>query len=112
MTVDLAYITDIASEFATVDSSRIDRLVAIFELQVPAAVWGDRRDLAVAYLVCHALKVDANRGGGSLTQEKIGDLSRSFGQVGGVAGDAYDLTSYGKQFKIIRSQLVTTPFVT
>lgn len=112
MTVNLAYIADLAPEFAGVDSGRVDRLVAIMTLQVPASVWGARQDLGIAYLVCHTLKIGANQGSGPITQEKIGDLSRSYGQVNGGKGDPYELTSYGQEFKRLRSQLVSTQFVT
>ncbi len=112
MAVDKAYIVDIASEFSTVDADRIDRLVAIAALQVPAAKWGDVTDYGTALLVCHMLKLDANKGKGAVTSEAIGDIKKSFAAPSSSKADAYDLTSYGAQFKQLRATRVAGPVVT
>lgn len=106
MTVNLAYIADIAPEFASADSSRVDRLVAIATLQVPIDKWGAQQDLGVAYLVAHMLKLGDLRGAGAVTAEAVGDLSRSYGglgnSVGGKDDDDLELTSYGRTWKRLR----------
>lgn len=112
MAVDKDYIVDIASEFSSVDSDRIDRLVTIAALQVPASKWGDVTDYATALLVCHMLKLDAQKGKGAITQEQLGDISRSYAAPKSGKDDALDLTSYGSQFKQLRSTRVAGPLVT
>lgn len=112
MTVNKAYILDIASEFSAIDSGRIDRLVTIATLQVPASKWGDLQDVGIAYLVAHMLKVDALKGSGGVTSEKIGDLAVGYGSTAGSADDLYGSTSYGKEFKRLRATLLAGPLVT
>lgn len=113
MTVDKDYIVDIASEFSAIDSGRIDRLVVIAALQVPASKWGDVTDYGTALLVCHMLKLDAQKGKGAVTDETIGDISRSFAAPSsGNKADGLDLTAYGTQFKQLRSTRVAGPLVT
>lgn len=112
MAVDKTYIVDIASEFSTIDSGRIDRLVALATLQVPASRWGDKQELGIAYLVCHMLKVDQQKGKGAVTAEAIGDISRSFGSTSSSDDGGFGLTSYGIEFKRLRSTLVAGPLVT
>lgn len=111
MTVDKAYIVDLAPEFAAVDSGRIDRLVSIAILQVNASRWLTKTDLGVAYLVCHMLKLAANFGSGVVTSKKIGDLQVDYAVVGANT-DPYSLTSYGIEFKRIRASIMAGPLVT
>lgn len=102
MAVDLTYLTDVASEFATVDSARVDRLVVIASARCPDTVWTNpvTRDLGIAYLVAHMLKVDALRGQGAVTSESIGDLSRSYAAPSSSTDDgALEQTGYGREFK-------------
>lgn len=114
MAVNLAYITDIASEFASVDSSRVDRLVVIAQSQCAVGFWGDQRDIGVAYLVAHMLKIDALRGSGGVTAKSIKDLSLSYAATNAGVTDpsSLDLTSYGREFKRLRGQRARGPLVT
>ncbi len=114
MTVDKNYIVDIASEFSTTDSDRIDRLVALATLQVPASAWGDVQELAIAYLVAHWLKVDSLKGKGAVTSEELGDVKRTFAATSraGKDADGYSQTSYGSQFLILRKTRLAGPLVT
>jgi hypothetical protein len=108
MTVNLAFITDLASEFATADSGRVDRLVALTATQFPLAFWGTQpeADLGQGYLICHMLKVDKLRGAGPLTSEAVGNVSRAFGTSAARAAeaDSLDATSYGREYKRLKRQ--------
>lgn len=70
---------------------------------------GDTTKLARCYLVAHAATLGnqaASAGGsgaaGPVTSESIGDLSRSFGAIGGggggSGGDEYQATGYGRLY--------------
>ncbi len=105
-------LADIATEFASVDTSRRDRLITLAALQVPSAGWGDVTEHAQALLVAHWLKLDAQRGKGAVTEETIGDVSRSFAKPGGKDADEFDATSYGAEFKRLRRTRLAGPLVT
>lgn len=113
MAVDKAYIVgSIGSEFASVTEQQVTNLVALAALQVSQRVWGDLYDPAVAYLVCHMLKLDQLKGKGAVTFERLGDLSRSFsGPRTDRSGDDLDHTSYGRRFKEMRSMVASGPIV-
>jgi hypothetical protein len=113
MAVDLAFITDLASEFANVDPARVDRLVAIWAPTVNVDQWGDQRDLALGYLICHVLKIDAQGGNGAVTSEKIGDITRSYARAGSSDKESpFASTSYGQMFLLLQSQTCIVPMVT
>lgn len=112
MAVNKAYLLDIASEFSDVDTTRVDRLVAMAALQAPSSKFGAKTDVAVAYLVAHMLKMDQSRGQGAVTSERVGNISRSFAARDGGVADELDQTAYGREFKRIRRMCVGTQLVT
>lgn len=113
MAVDQAYISNIAPKFANVPAPRATALIAIAESQVSSEKWGSQTDYAVALLTLHAWTIGNNNGKGPVTQEKIGDIERSFGKnQGGKDPSGYDLTSWGQEFKRLSRTIPTTPIVT
>ena len=70
-------IDDIAPEFLNEDPARIDRFIDYAKLQVSANAFGEKYDLAVAYLTCHMLSLSnrnddegTNGTPGTITQKK------------------------------------------
>ena len=72
-----------------------------------------QRDIAIAYLSAHMLSLaSAGRNGaaGQVTSEAEGDLSRSYGSVGGTTTDPYYAqTSYGLQYQQMMKSNILTP---
>jgi hypothetical protein len=116
MTVNKAYLIIRYPEFATTDATRIDTLAADAALEMSVSKWGSKYDRGLAALVAHMIKVAdqaASGAAGPVTSEKIGDLSRSYGQVGGTTGDELLMTTaYGQEYLRLRRQLVAGPRVT
>lgn len=108
MAADSAMVIDIAPELADEDSSRIYRFIEFAALSVNETIWGSKYDLGVAVMAAHLLTM-AGRGGtgGPVTSEKVGDLSRSYGQMGDK--DSLMATSYGQWFVQLRKTLPITP---
>lgn len=108
MAADAAMVVNIAPELADEDSSRIDLFLGFAALSVNESVWGTKYDLGVAVMAAHLLTM-ANRGGngGPVTSEKVGDLARSYGQMGDK--DSLMATSYGQWFVQLRKTLPITP---
>jgi len=114
-------IDDIAPEFENEEQARIDRFIEYAELQVSANVFGERYDLAVAYLACHMLTLrdrgDADSGSsgtsGVITQKREGDLSLTFALPNALNdGDGnLQLTKYGIEYDRIRKMCVICPGV-
>ncbi len=124
MAVDAAYIQMLFPEFAAVDPSRITAFLGIAQTSMNVAVWGNAYDPGLAYLTAHLLKKSGPGGGvqggtstaGPLTQERVGELSRSYGAVDLGSASAADAllatTSYGMEYLRLRRLIPTTPMVT
>ena len=96
-------LTLIAPQFDSV-TGRADFL-ALAADQVNDCMFGDKTDLAIAYLAAHliALNTDPNRQqgeSGSITSKKEGDLAISYGNFkNNNTKSDLDLTFYGQQFQ-------------
>lgn len=111
-------IDDIAPEFLNEDPARITRFIGYATLQVSEKAFGDRYDLAVAYLTSHMLSLSgrnstegANGAAGVITQKKEGDLSVSLAVPTGITqgNDAtLALTSYGIEYLRMRDMCIVT----
>ncbi len=125
MTITSTNVIAIAPEYASPFSTgTIDTFIGFAELQVFSDVWGRLADMATTYLAAHLLALSYPGGtptgassgpGGPLTSEKVGDVSRNFGQsnpTGLTVGDV-DLmsTGYGRQFLSLRESLAIVPTV-
>jgi hypothetical protein len=109
-------LSTLAPKFSTLDSGRVSSVLELAALQV-GSVFGDKRNLATAYLAAHMLEISTQSGdggsgtGGLVTSEKEGQLSRSYGALGGQAGGGseYERTVWGMEFLRIRKQCVFRP---
>jgi hypothetical protein len=124
MAVDAGFIKALFPEFSGVDNTRITAFIGIAKTSMSEVVWGEAYDSGLAYLTAHLLKKSGPGGGvqggsstaGPLTQERVGELSRSYGTVdsGSISqGDALlTSTSYGVEYLRLRKLIPTTPMVT
>jgi len=128
-----AIIGVLAPQYASGDSARLDDLIALAEL-VTGQAFGTKRNLAVALRVCHTLALEERNGadqsvspqtdsgsgtGGAITQEKEGQLSRSYGVASKISESQPNLsaTKYGLQLlELMKSCLVlprtSSPLIT
>lgn len=101
-------------EFASLSDGFIQLYIDQAVLSINTAVWLGKSELGVAYLTAHLLTL-INRGGngqaGPLTQESVGDLSRSYGQVTIPNANEYSLTVYGVEYLRLRKSLIISPMV-
>ncbi len=103
-------------EFATELTDKSDAYLSIFiemaELMIDESVFGDSYDKALlslsAHLAVRAGVTGGANGGGAITSERAGDLSRSFGAVE-TREDALNATAYGQMFIMLKDRTVTTP---
>jgi len=91
-------------------------------LQVTYSAYGVNEERAQRYLAAHllTLHLQAQSGlagaSGGLTETKTGDVSAKYGNVMSALNDVsrYDMTSYGRQFKLIQMRIagprVYTPY--
>ncbi len=125
MAITSANVIAIAPEYASpFSTATIDVFIGFAQLQVVNADWGTLTDMATTYLAAHLLALSypggtptgaSNGPGGPLTQESVGDVSRSFGQASPkdlYVGDV-DLmsTGYGRQFLSLRESVGFAPSV-
>jgi hypothetical protein len=126
ITVTPEDIANVAPEFAALVESS-DETVEIFidhaKNFVNESVWGEKKGkLGVIYMACHLMKEmghgegGVSDGAGAVTQERVGDLSKSYGDVSSsLKSDSEKLlatTKYGKMFLMTRKTCVFTPMVT
>ena len=109
----------VASEFNDVDDEKVNSMVELQGVRVSPKAFGDKYDLAVAYLTAHAFKLDemlkggsASSGGlvsGAITTEKEGSISVGYAPPllsRYNDGSLYAKTAYGLLFLELRSQCI------
>ena len=109
----------VASEFNDVDNEQVDSMIELQGLRISQKAFGDKYDLAVAYLTAHAFKLDemlkggsASSGGlvsGAITTEKEGSISVGYAPPllsRYNDGSLYAKTAYGLLFLELRSQCI------
>ena len=97
------------------DDDMINRYLVWATTLTDEAIWLTKYDLGVANLTAHFIQMNKSGGSGGgasgpITQEKVGDLSRSYGQVtsGSQISDIGE-TAYGRQYQWLISSLTTSP---
>ncbi len=122
MAVDVTGFRTRFPEFAsTADYSdaRVQLALDDAALQINRSLWGNKADLGTYYLAAHALVVndsafDSGGGSGPVTQESVGQVSRSYAAPGASEVEAMgDLawTKYGKLYWRLKRQILGTPVV-
>lgn len=109
----------VASEFNDVDDESITSMIELQGVRVSTKAFGDKYDLAVAYLTAHAFKLDemlkgggASSGGltsGTVVSEKEGSISVGYASPTLSRyndGSLYSKTAYGLLFLELRSQCI------
>lgn len=107
-------------EFSAETNVRISLLGGIASESVSDSAWGSLAEAGMLYLTAHLLArgnaMAASGGGasGPVTQSKVGDLSRTYGQIMGLTGEEglYSTTGYGIEYLRLRSQIVQGPLLT
>jgi len=96
---------------------RIDDFTDLAKFHISSDVFGSKYNYALALMVCHWIACEGLSGGsssgagsgvgGSITSEKEGDLSRSYGNVSFTSAGAasyYSKTMYGQElYQLFRS---------
>lgn len=119
-TFNVQYFLTLFDEFKNVPTPKLNAFVGIATTRVDADTWGANADYARALLTAHMLAKSGGIGGsggasgGALTQESVGDLSRSFATVGVPGSGDQELltTAYGQQFVELRRESFPTGLVT
>ena len=109
----------VASEFNDVDDESVASMIELQGVRVSTKAFGDKYNLAVAYLTAHAFKLDemlkgggASSGGlvsGAVTSEKEGSISVGYASPTLSRyndGSLYSKTAYGLLFLELRSQCI------
>lgn len=94
----------ISPEAANLAQTDREALATIAGESISSAVFGDQEELATAYLAAHMITIRNRAGnGGPVKSVKEGELSMTFG--GDSSASGLDATSYGMEFKRIRSEV-------
>ena len=109
----------VASEFGDVDDEKVNSMIELQRVRISQKAFGDKYDLAVAYLTAHAFKLDemlkgggASSGGlisGAVVSEKEGSISVGYASPSLSRyndGSLYTKTAYGLLFLELRSQCI------
>lgn len=110
--INSQYFLTLFPEFKKTATASIDAWLDIATIRVPQKVWGANTNYATALLAAHMLSTAGNQGGGSaggaVTQEQVGDLSRSYQFIGEIgSGDAALMTTrYGIDFVALRKETI------
>lgn len=121
-TITSTYFLTLFDEFKGVATAKIDAYVSIASTRVNPTVWGSNAEYATALLTAHMIAVTGSHlqggsgggVGGPITQESVGDLSRSYGSVGVAGSGDQELmtTRYGQEFVALRRETFTSATVT
>ena len=109
----------VAGEFDNVSDENVNSMIELQRVRISQKAFGDKYDLAVAYLTAHAFKVDEMlKGGGSssggllsgaITSEREGGISVWYASPSLSRyndGSLYSKTAYGLLFLELRSQCI------
>lgn len=109
----------VASEFENISDDDVTSMIELQGVRISSKAFGNKYNLAVAYLVAHAFKVNellksggASSGGllsGAITSEKEGNVSVGYGSPSQSLyndGSLYSKTAYGLLFLELRSQCI------
>ena len=100
----------LAKEFNGLPTVEFECIRDIAKCKVGEAVFGDKADYAAALMTAHIFALSGRGGaGGQVTQEKVGDLSRSYSVETGGAGSDLSTTAYGRLFIQCRKQCPVSP---
>jgi hypothetical protein len=111
MTISVSDVIVVAPELSTVDPAIISQFITYSADYVSSSIFGNKLDFAHVNLTAHFLTMRGRGGpGGQVTSEKVGDLSRSYGQLD-TSADALQQTSYGQAYMFARESNVMTPMV-
>lgn len=116
--IDQGYFLALFDEFKKVDVNKLTVYLDLASMRVPATVWGDATKYATALLTAHMLTASGRQGAGptagALTQESVGDLSRTFeSNFEPGAGDALlRTTRYGIDFVELRRETISCAMTT
>ena len=109
-------VTNVAPEFTSQAQARIDSFIDIARGFICEEKWGEKAKNAIIFYTAHLLSL-ASRGAsgasGPVTAERVGELSRSYGQISGGSDSEMELsqTPYGLIFISMRKGLLITPLV-
>jgi hypothetical protein len=112
----IALLKTVAPEFASESDETIEAFLGYAALQMSPTNWNGLYSLGCAYLAAHMLKTTAMStdgdtvGGGPISAERVGDLSRSF-QNGGTANWAWKSTRYGIEYLRLRALIPGGPLL-
>jgi hypothetical protein len=105
-------------EFTKVTDTALEVWLPIASSRVPFSIWSTNTQYATALLLAHMLtasgKSGLGSGGGAVTSESVGDLSRGFATVGQPGSGDQELltTRYGQDFVALRRETVVAASVT
>lgn len=94
-------VVNIAPELVDVAEATQDAILDDVALQLNDDIWGARINIGAKYLAAHLASI-TNRGGavGQVTEEKVGEVSRSYAvDSASGGGSGLDDTSYGQEFQ-------------
>lgn len=100
--------------FASLTDEFIQLYIDQAILSVNVNIWGNKSELGVAYLTAHLLACNSRAESdisGPVTQESVGDLSRSYMQLADSNANEYTSTTYGCEFIRLRKSLPISPLV-
>jgi hypothetical protein len=106
------YFLTLFDEFGKVAPAKITAYLNIAQGRVPLTVWGTNTQYGQALLAAHMLTASGRQGagasGGAVTQEQVGELSRSYQFIGEVgSGDSWLATTrYGIDFIELRNETI------
>ena len=109
----------VSGEFSDVDDKKVNSMIELQGVRISQKAFGDKYNLAVAYLTAHAFKLDemlkgggASSGGltsGTVVSEKEGSISVGYASPTLSRyndGSLYSKTAYGLLFLELRSQCI------
>lgn len=108
--VTAAQVKEFAPEMDAQSDTRVELFIEYAENWVDEGQWGRKYVQAIILMTCHLLTIAGRTGSsGSVTAEKVGDLSVSYGATD--PADGLSVTSYGQLFQQLKRTIKKTPLV-
>jgi hypothetical protein len=95
-----------AAAFTAMDPAAQAALLGYATAQCNPGAWGALLNNGIVYLAAHLAKLGLLRGAGQVTEESVGQLSRSYATMQGLKG-SLGMTSYGAEYRRLLKLLPT-----
>ena len=118
MSINSAYVIQVAPELSAEDPARIDFFIEQASYYINRKFWLEKSNYAHALFTAHLMLVagvttgsGGSSGAGLVSSEKVGDLQINYASPNNLSANSYSTTKYGNLFEQLLRTINVSPIV-